>query len=321
MVSEDEEDTVFVADILLTGDNLLVLYRLDNINSRYQVNRKIEQRSRMIASHLVSIPNCQFNIVFSDEIHRDEISRTFQKLSGHIRYAVFWKSRCIYEMNRLREADEGEQIAWNEHEKELRSLINRGSEEISNYVKYLFELVRFPEYNLRALRELIYMLENLVREFEKREGVILRESESQETKADEICLSYVRRIEQVLEAISRNQNNQYSRQVCDMLNYIRQHYHEELTLDILGEVFSMNGVYLGQVFKKETGFTFLKYLTGLRIEEAKRLLLQGDKNVTQVAEMVGYKTSQYFSQIFVKNVGVKPQEYRKWSGKKKETDV
>ncbi|MDO4471113.1 MAG: helix-turn-helix transcriptional regulator, partial [Bacillota bacterium] len=63
---------------------------------------------------------------------------------------------------------------------------------------------------------------------------------------------------------------------------------------------------------KETGTTFLKYLTALRIEEAKRLLSQGDKNVSEVAEMVGYKTSQYFSQIFIKNVGMKPQEYKKW---------
>ena len=70
-----------------------------------------------------------------------------------------------------------------------------------------------------------------------------------------------------------------------------------------------------QIFKKETGTTFLKFLTKLRIEEAKRLLEDGNYNVSEVAERVGYKTSQYFSQIFVSTTGLTPQEYKRWDKK------
>lgn len=116
----------------------------------------------------------------------------------------------------------------------------------------------------------------------------------------------------ISETIQERTEKKYSNIVVDMMRYINKNYCREISLESLGEEFQMNGVYLGQIFKKETGTTFLKYLTALRIEEAKRLLAQGDKNVSEVSEIVGYKTSQYFSQIFIKNVGMKPQEYKKW---------
>lgn len=91
----------------------------------------------------------------------------------------------------------------------------------------------------------------------------------------------------------------------------KKNYPQELSLELLGEKFHMNGVYLGQIFKKETGQTFLKYLTNVRISEAKRLLREENSTVAETAQMVGYRTSQYFSQIFMRNVGMKPQEYKK----------
>ena len=73
----------------------------------------------------------------------------------------------------------------------------------------------------------------------------------------------------------------------------------------------MNGVYLGQIFKKEVGLTVLKYQTMLRIEEAKRLLREETCTVSETARLVGYQTSQYFSQIFARKTGQKPQDYRR----------
>ena len=77
----------------------------------------------------------------------------------------------------------------------------------------------------------------------------------------------------------------------------------------------MNGSYLGRVFRKETGNTVLKYVTNLRIEKAKYLLRSRNYTVSETAYRVGYQTSQYFSQIFMKTVGVSPQEYKRWEEK------
>ena len=122
---------------------------------------------------------------------------------------------------------------------------------------------------------------------------------------------YCRNFSYIQQKCARKARLGYSRTVLDMIDYIEKNYPQELSLELLCEKFHMNGVYLGQIFKKETGQTFLKYLTNVRISEAKRLLREENSTVAETAQMVGYRTSQYFSQIFMRNVGMKPQEYKK----------
>ena len=156
------------------------------------------------------------------------------------------------------------------------------------------------------------MLDNLEKEMEDRHGITHIEKNEKGYKIQDIENYYINKMNYISETIQERTEKKYSNIVVDMMRYIKKNYGREISLESLGEEFQMNGVYLGQIFRKETGTTFLKYLTALRIEEAKRLLSQGDKNISEVSEMVGYKTSQYFSQIFIKNVGMKPQEYKKW---------
>ncbi|MCY1251201.1 HTH-type transcriptional activator Btr [compost metagenome] len=65
-----------------------------------------------------------------------------------------------------------------------------------------------------------------------------------------------------------------------------------------------------RLFKKQTGVSFVEYLTQLRMEKAKELLLRPDEKVYEIALAVGYQDSRYFSQIFRKYTGDTPSEYR-----------
>lgn len=310
--SEDtEEEISYVADVRLTSGNSIILYKIGNITSRYELTNKIESMAKRIAAALNEEENSSFNIIYSNEIARTEISSVFQKMSRMIHYSVFWKPRCIYALERMEEAGTEEKISWNEQEKELRSIIFEGRR-TEDFISYLFELVRYPRENLRGFRDLLFVLDNLVKELEDKHGITPLEKEEKGYKLPDIERYYINRMNDISETIQERTEKKYSGIVVDMMRYIKKNYCKEISLESLGEEFQMNGVYLGQIFRKETGTTFLKYLTALRIEEAKRLLSQGDKNVSEVAEMVGYKTSQYFSQIFIKNVGMKPQEYKKW---------
>ena len=60
-------------------------------------------------------------------------------------------------------------------------------------------------------------------------------------------------------------------------------------------------------------------MTNLRIEKAKQFLREKNYTVSETAYQVGYQTSQYFSQIFMKTVGVSPQEYKRWEEKNQKT--
>ena len=313
VLEEDKDGISYVADVRLTINTVIILYQIENITSKYMVSTMIERKSKEIEDRMKRIPGCQFNLIYSDEIRKNEISNIFQRMSRQIHHAVFWKPCRAYPLNRLRVSEDENKVAWNELMKELSTMIYDGNQEWDHFIAYLFEKVKYPEYNLGEFKELLHALENLIRELEEKEGFMHKSMEEEGNRIEDIQNYYVSCIRHIYFELQERKNKKYSRLIQDVMRYIRKNYNQELSLEILGERFQMNGVYLGQMFKKEVGVTFLKFLTNCRVEEAKRLLEEGDLNISEVAEKVGYKTSQYFSQIFIKTTGVRPQEYKKWN--------
>jgi two-component system, response regulator YesN len=91
--------------------------------------------------------------------------------------------------------------------------------------------------------------------------------------------------------------------------YIEKNFSKELTLQDVAEYVGMNPTYFSLLFKEEMQISYIKYLTKLRIERAKDLLKEGNK-VADVSERVGYHTYRHFSELFKKQVGVNPGQYR-----------
>jgi two-component system, response regulator YesN len=73
----------------------------------------------------------------------------------------------------------------------------------------------------------------------------------------------------------------------------------------------MSACYFSVIFKKETGITYINYLTNIRVEKAKDLLLNSDLKVYEVAYEVGYDNPTYFSTLFKKLTGISPFDYKK----------
>lgn len=91
--------------------------------------------------------------------------------------------------------------------------------------------------------------------------------------------------------------------------YIEKNYADDLTLDEVAEKVYVSPHYLSALFKN-SGDTFLKYLTSTRITTAKLNLRNLRYKVYEVADMVGYQDPAYFSEIFKKTTGMTPSEYR-----------
>ena len=304
-----EQIVSYVADVQITANNWMVLYRIDNIASKYTINRLIERKTAQIIDKLEGMPDCRFNIIYSYEITPEEISVTFRKMSRQIRYVVFWRVNrgCpVWEIPR-----EEQKMVWGEEIRFLRDSVYEKNGNPREVVGTLFESLCYEE-RLEACRSLMHLLNNLIREICKTENIHEKQENQKLYTMEEIVHYYEDCFTWLHEKVMETEEMGCSRPVADMIRYIRKKYRQELSLEILGEEFQMNGVYLGQMFKKETGITFLKYLTNVRIEEAKRLLREENCTVSETAERVGYRTSQYFSQIFTRTVGMKPQEYKKW---------
>lgn len=101
-----------------------------------------------------------------------------------------------------------------------------------------------------------------------------------------------------------------SRIVNEVKRYIREHYAENISLNALANQVFLSPKYLSDLFKKETGENYTKYLVYVRMEHAKKYLLQMDLKIYEVAEMVGYVSPKQFIKVFKKEVGITPGEYR-----------
>ena len=106
----------------------------------------------------------------------------------------------------------------------------------------------------------------------------------------------------------RNVRNQ--RLVTRAIDYIKDHYQEQVSLDDLARLVYLSPFYFSHIFKDEVGTTFIEYLTQVRIEEAKRRLRDTMVAVSIIAEQVGYNDVNYFSRVFKKVVGQTPTQYR-----------
>lgn len=94
--------------------------------------------------------------------------------------------------------------------------------------------------------------------------------------------------------------------------YIDQHYGSDISLTTLSELFHINSAYLSEIFKVQTGRNFSEYLVERRMKEAKQFLKDQHLKIIDVANLVGFSSSAYFSTVFKKHIGQTPVEYRKF---------
>lgn len=92
--------------------------------------------------------------------------------------------------------------------------------------------------------------------------------------------------------------------------FIKNNYNRSITLREVADHVYISPSHLSALFKRN-GITFLKYLTDIRIKHARELLGDLKYSIYEVGEKVGYSDPAYFSELFKKNVGMTPNEYRK----------
>lgn len=91
-----------------------------------------------------------------------------------------------------------------------------------------------------------------------------------------------------------------------VLDYIDLHFSENVEIDTLAHMTNLHAVYLGKLFKDNTGFTIKAYLNRVRINQAEQLLTIGKYSVSEVAEQCGFQDIFYFSKVFKKTKGYAP---------------
>lgn len=96
-----------------------------------------------------------------------------------------------------------------------------------------------------------------------------------------------------------------------IIRFLRKNIHSKLTLESICDRFNYSKSFLCRVFKEQTGQTLIDYFNRLKIEEAKRLLMQQSRTITDISGELGFREVKYFDAVFKKFTGLTPLEYRK----------
>ena len=99
--------------------------------------------------------------------------------------------------------------------------------------------------------------------------------------------------------------------------YIRDHLQQEITMMEMADLCHLSPSYFSRTFNKETGESFVNYISSRRIQLAKELLLETGKSISQIAEEVGYDNISHFTAVFKRTEGITPSAYRSSKKRKK----
>lgn len=122
---------------------------------------------------------------------------------------------------------------------------------------------------------------------------------------DDICLK--------MQAVFLTRRNDTTRSFVEKAkDYVSEHYGDaDLSISSVCSTLGVSAAYFSTVFKKETGKTFINYLTEYRMNRAVEMLVSGNEKTYVIAQAVGYSDPNYFSYVFRRQFGVSPSRYKK----------
>ncbi|MBU7320096.1 response regulator [Paenibacillus oleatilyticus] len=223
-------------------------------------------------------------------------------------------------------ATSSRQLSFTDYAEPIRLSVQSGSEEqIRRAVAAWFADVRKLDYIDMEQLEHWWHEYNVVRSrwlSELFEGDGLRGEEEHSAPFivpldEEGFLSLDRWEQQLVRSLSElsrlllSHQRQDSNVIFEIAKFIQNHYHQDITLQEIANHFYLSREYISRKFKQEFHVNLSDYISGIRIDKAKLLLLNPNLRISQIAAMVGYDDEKYFSKVFKKTVGVSPNEYRK----------
>lgn len=126
----------------------------------------------------------------------------------------------------------------------------------------------------------------------------------------DLCAWISTALNEFIELVYSSQDARKVTQIRPAINYIDANYDKPITLADIAKVSYLSVSRLAHLFKEQMGITIIDYLTSVRIERAKQLLLGTEQSCTEICFQVGYNNQSYFSRTFKELVGMSPRQFR-----------
>lgn len=110
-------------------------------------------------------------------------------------------------------------------------------------------------------------------------------------------------------------NARNSDRLIDVIKFIKNNLHEQISLKQVADIACMTEQSLCRYFKKRTKMSFSQYLLELRMANARKILIESDKPISDIAYLCGYNSSSHFCKVFRDHTGQSPYQYKSGIGK------
>jgi two-component system response regulator YesN len=129
------------------------------------------------------------------------------------------------------------------------------------------------------------------------------------------------RIEYVSQGISEIMEKRVNSLILKAMDYIKGNYKNEIALEDISREVNISPHYFSKLFKEQVGENFIDYITSLRIQKSKELLVENQLSIKEICFDIGYSDPNYFSRIFKRIVGVTPTEYKEAACTSEKTEL
>lgn len=295
---------------------------------RYVVIIKDPEKDRLIQifSKVLSELEADFEITVVASIGEPcgsaaELAQEFEQTIGILENRSPFDKRII--LTGRESQEEGVYYYPIEMEMRLMEAIANGEEDV---VQHLVELVTKENFEKRTLDDrtftiLIMALAGTVSRALQQAGkqseevfgegtniyLELRMCENRQALQDK----FVQMCSTLIRNSSHSGEEQDNKMAQNMINFVQEHFHEDISLMDLGQAFNLSTCYISTLFKQYTGENFKDYLNTYRVSKAKQLLQEGRLQVKEVGEQVGYLNTPSFIRAFKRYEGTSPGQYMK----------
>ncbi|GAA6490834.1 hypothetical protein K280104A7_03980 [Candidatus Bariatricus faecipullorum] len=297
--------------------------------SEEEMEQHMELCQRSLGSIMLEYPELQYFGGIGKPVSRiREIQESFREAERAFAGRFVYHDNQIVSQAELEEEREEELeisgVGSLEHNREaLERFLKTGTtEELDSFLKAYFDSI--PQDNLRSLMMGQYILMDCfisILNYGKEMGIAQEELKERIGDVRDIKnhLRTPEEMKQYLENLMREvlvlrdeiSGRRYSDIIRQAKEYIENNYmSEDISLNSVSASVSMSPSYFSSIFSQEAGQTFVEYLTGVRMQKAKELLMSSSRRTSEIGFEVGYKDSHYFSYIFKKTQGCSPREYR-----------
>jgi len=149
--------------------------------------------------------------------------------------------------------------------------------------------------------------ENILREAYFGTRVVPREQHSAAVK---LLTIFAEHLEIVSNQILIQRDNAEPPMITKAKEFIREHHTEDLSLPQVAQVANTSPFHFCKMFKRATGLNFTQFLSRVRLERSKNLLINPQLRVSEIAYEVGFQSLTHFNRVFLKILGQSPTEYR-----------